>query len=91
MSQPYDNTNKGVLFRNDQKRNDKDPDYRGNLNANGVEFWLSGWIRTPKDPNKKKFIGFSIKPKVEPLPTTQPSSFSQKPEPAESADEDIPF
>ncbi len=27
----YDNTNSGVLFKNDKKGNEKAPDYKGNL------------------------------------------------------------
>ena len=31
----YDDTNKGVLFRNERKENEKHPDYNGNINVNG--------------------------------------------------------
>jgi hypothetical protein len=39
----YDNTNRGALFRNNDKteENEKWPDYRGNINVNGTEYWLS--------------------------------------------------
>jgi len=37
----YDNTNKGVLFRNNEKgEGDKKPDYTGKLNVNGKDFRL---------------------------------------------------
>jgi len=56
----YDNTNKGVLFRNDRKESDNHPDYRGQININGREFWLSAWIKTGQ---KGKFMSLSAKPK----------------------------
>ena len=37
----YDNTNRGVLFKNDRKESDSHPDYKGQINVDGTEFWLS--------------------------------------------------
>jgi hypothetical protein len=45
----YDNTNKGVLFVNDKQGNPRRPDWRGNLNVNGVEFWISGWEKESRN------------------------------------------
>ena len=65
----YDNTNTGVLFKNEQKQTDKHPDYKGSINIDGEEFWLSAWIKTAKTGNK--FMSLSVKlkdtrkPKVE--------------------------
>lgn len=58
----YDNTNRGVLFKNDRKENDNHPDYRGSVNVSGVEYWLSAWI---KESDKGKFMSLSVKPKEE--------------------------
>lgn len=44
----YDNTNRWTLFKNDRKDSDKHPDYNGTLNVDGVEFWISGWIKEGK-------------------------------------------
>jgi len=46
----YDNTNRGALFRNDDKdpSDDKDRDYNGTLNVEGTEYWISGWVRISK-------------------------------------------
>lgn len=41
----YDNTNTGVLFKNDKKTSDKAPEYKGKINIGGVEYNLAGWVR----------------------------------------------
>lgn len=59
----YDNTNTGVIFTNKKKTSDKHPDRTGSLNVDGVEYWLSGWIK--KDKNGQPFMSLSIKAKEE--------------------------
>lgn len=63
MSGHYDNTNRGGLWKNDRKEKDAHPDYTGNINVGGREFWLSAWLKTAKDG--KKFMSLSVKPKEE--------------------------
>jgi hypothetical protein len=70
----YDNDNKGVLFRAQEKKTDKHPDYDGNITIDGVEYWLSGWQRT--SAKGTKFLSLSIKPK----------KAAQKPAPRPSQD-----
>ena len=49
----YDNKNTGVLFRNAKKDldnpEDKKPDYTGQAEIDGTEYWLSGWKRQAKE------------------------------------------
>ena len=83
----YDNTNRGALFVNQRKETEKHPDYNGNINIDGKEFWVSGWKSFSKKDGKM-YLSLSIKPK-----DTAPAS---KPRPAFGVDEsfddsDIPF
>jgi hypothetical protein len=60
----YDNRNRGVLFNDrDKKTKDGDRDYSGSINIDGVEFWLSAWIKTSQ--KGVKFMSLSVKPKQE--------------------------
>lgn len=51
----YDKTNTGILSRNERKESDKHPDFKGALNIEGVEYWLSGWVQERKDGTGKFF------------------------------------
>lgn len=57
----YDDTDRGALFKNEDKQSDKHPDYKGNINVGGQEFWLSAWIKTSK--KGQKFMSLSVKSK----------------------------
>lgn len=56
----YSNDNRGVLFKNDRKETDNHPDYKGSINFNGEDCWLSAWI---KDGRNGKFMSLSVTPK----------------------------
>ena len=58
----YDNSNRGAIFKNDDKQQDNHPDYKGSLNVNGVDLWVSGWLKT-SEKTGKKFMSLSVKPK----------------------------
>jgi hypothetical protein len=57
----FDDTNRGALFRNDDKTEEKHPDYRGSLNVGGRDFWLSAWLKVSKKGTK--YMSLAIKPK----------------------------
>lgn len=72
----YDNNLSGALFKNNRKREGKtDPDYQGQAEVGGVEYWLSAWINTSKKDGSK-FMSLKFNPKE-----TTPADF----------DDDIPF
>jgi len=79
----FDNTNRGVLFKNDRKETDKHPDYTGSLNVDGVEHWFSAWIKTSK--NGKKFMSLSLGKPKEAKPIGEVSQDNQ------DFSDDIPF
>ena len=41
----YDNTNKGAIWKNDNRERDTQPHFKGNLNVDGVEYYVSAWKR----------------------------------------------
>ena len=87
MSQQYDNNLSGVLFKNDKDGNEKRPDYKGSAEIEGVQYWVSAWIR---DGAKGKFM--SMKYEAKEKPQSQQSQ-TPKPDPVDDFDDglDIPF
>ncbi len=61
----YDNTNRGSIWKNDEKETDKHPDFKGSLDVNGVQYWVSAWKRKEGGSPKAPALSFSIKPKDE--------------------------
>lgn len=61
----YDNSNRGALFVNHDKKKPTHPDYKGSFtDADGNEFWLSAWKKTSKD-GQHKFLSISATSKEE--------------------------
>jgi hypothetical protein len=83
----YDNTNRGILGRNDKRENDKQPEFTGNINIEGVDYWLNGWVKERKD-GSGKFFSLSVKPKEQ-----RGGNFAAKPKKnlSEQLDDNIPF
>lgn len=68
----YDNTNSGVLFKNEKKSKDTQPDYKGTLDVNGQMYDLAAWIKTSKKSGKQ-FMSMKVsvpkpRPEAEPVP-----------------------
>ena len=64
----YSNENSGLLAKNDKQGNESRPDYRGSINVDGREYWLSAWIKQGRDGTKlagQKYMSLSVKPKDE--------------------------
>ena len=80
----YDNELRGVLFRNDRKDKESQPDHKGNCQIDGVEYWISAWVNVkPSDGGKYFRIQFQRKDE-------QPAK--EVPAQAENEfDDDLPF
>ena len=80
MPEKYDNS--GVLFVNDRKEKDNQPDYTGIIVMGGVKKRLAGWKKTSKSDPSMTFLSISV------------SDFQeQKEEPVQQTAEqdDLPF
>jgi hypothetical protein len=53
--------NSGALFKNQKKEQPQHPDYTGELDVAGVQYWLSAWIRESK--NGTRFLSLAVKEK----------------------------
>lgn len=84
----YDNTNTGILTRNiecDETR--KQPQYRGSMNVDGVEYWISAWVQEGKPGSKlegQKYFSMKYEPK-------QQQAQQPPPKPQAAVDSGIPF
>ena len=63
----YDNRDRGVLYKNENKTSENHPDYSGSVNVAGTDFWLSGWLKESKKDGKK-FFSLSVRPKGDAAP-----------------------
>lgn len=50
----------GSLFKNEEKKSEKHPDYRGDCTLEGKKYWISAWIKTGKNG---KFMSLALQPK----------------------------
>jgi uncharacterized protein (DUF736 family) len=73
----YDNSNRGSIFKNDKKEEEKHPDMTGSLNVNGTDYWISAWKKTSKAGTG--FLSLSVRPKQEaPRQSSQPTKKAKK-------------
>lgn len=84
----YDNTNRGAFFKNEEKDSDTQPDYKGNLNVGGVEYWIDGWINTAE--SGRKYMSLKVKPK-EAKKTVKPQRNEPQRRGRDDDDSSIPF
>jgi hypothetical protein len=83
----YDNTNRGQIWPNDKKQTDSHPDFRGELNVDGVMYWVSAWKRKPDANPKAPSLTFALSKKEVPQETRRAAA----PAPFDDFDDSIPF
>jgi hypothetical protein len=81
----YDNTNRGAIFKNDKKGNDKAPEYKGTINIEGADYEIALWIQKSKD-GSKTFFSTSQK-----LKEVQPEVKAAESKTVEVEETDLPF
>jgi len=75
--------NSGILKKNDDRKSESHPHYRGEINIEGRNFWLSAWVKTGQGGNK--FLSLAVKPREPRQEGQQPSR------PRAMDDPDIPW
>jgi uncharacterized protein (DUF736 family) len=89
--------NSGSLFKNARKEKDTHPDYNGSVRINGVDMWISSWLK--KDKNGNTYMSLSFKPKegnpvrglADDLRSNSPQAPARGRAPANDIDDSIPF
>ena len=73
MAETRDNS--GALFNNDKRTKETHPHKQGSAVIGGVEYWISGWMKTSKD-GATKYMSLAFKPKSETQaqPSTAPAT-----------------
>jgi hypothetical protein len=96
----YDNTNRGAIWKNEKKETEKHPDFKGDLNIDGVIYNVSAWKRKPDANPKAPLLSFSVSKREVPQEVKQAAMHSnhgkpsQRPAPAyDDFDDsgDLPF
>ncbi len=95
----YDETNRGKIWKNKKKDPDAPdyretlPDFTGDLDVDGVKFFVDAWKRKPEANPAAPALNFKVKRK-----DTQPQSAPKRADPISSGpqrnvdmDDDIPF
>ena len=78
VDQKYETkNNSGALFRNNKKEKDTHPDYKGNAVIDGVDMWVSAWIRTAQSTGDK-YMSLSFQPKNEPARRSPPDDINDE-------------
>lgn len=83
----FDNTNKGVLFPEKDKKSEKSPDYTGKVNVDGKELRLAGWKRQSK--NGGVFLSIAVSELTETQPKSLGDQWRKRDEVADVPDDEL--
>ena len=85
-----DNKNSGALFKNDRKQKETEPDYKGTINIEGVEFYLSAWVNESARTGQKYFA-IKATPKAATAPATTTATAQHQTSTIADPVDDLPF
>lgn len=75
--------NQCYLRRNEDRKTDSHPEYKGSGMVDGTEHWLAAWVNTDNESGKKYFT-IKFTPKEQQKPKVAPKS-------REPGEDDVPF
>jgi len=83
----YDDTNRGAIWKNDEKTeaNPTWADFKGSINVEGKEYWVSAWKRKPGANPKAPALSIALTLK-EAKPVAKPEPYDPQ-----TDDDDIPW
>jgi len=83
----YDNTNRGSIWKNEEKKTEKHPDFTGSANIDGTDYRVSAWKRKDGANPKAPALSFSFRAKDgDERKTSEP-----EPKQEEFQEDEIPF
>jgi len=82
----YDNNLRGALFKNNKRTDERQPEYTGNCEINGQEFWVSAWVKESK--NGQKFFSMAYTPKDQNVVQSAPQAITPD---VTTVNDSIPF
>jgi len=92
MENTYDNS--GILSANTRREKDTHPTHTGSITVDGVDYWLSAWVKEGRPGTKlegKKFFSLSVKRKDVAPPMGNTVKRPNYTPSHDIYDEDIPF
>jgi hypothetical protein len=84
----YDNKNRGAIWKNDKQETENHPDFKGSLNVEGIEYWVSAWKRKEGANPNAPALSFNIQPKE---PVGGHGERNDSPEGEDFSESDIDF
>lgn len=79
-----------VLFVNEYKQTENQPDYKGQATVDGQKYKCAGWKKVGK-VNGKAYLSVKLTAEVEEQAWSAPAAPKPTPKPRQAEDDDIPF
>jgi hypothetical protein len=87
--------NRGALWKNENKRSENHPDFKGTIVVDGKHYWFSGWKRRPDANPASPALSVAVtlkemQPQAQ-ATADQYAAATGAQEPQQGFDDDIPF